>query len=121
MAYALSDDLRRRLVVADEMGRPCRPSARRFGVSSLTSFEKVNQWFQEGHIEPVRQVGDNRSARIESHLDEVLALIDATPDIAMTKLAEYLEEVHGMGVSKVRSGGFLIFKKNVARKRAIGF
>lgn len=100
MSQALSNDLRRRLVVAVENGMSRRSAAKRFGVSPSTAIRWVHQWFQEGHVEPARQGGDNRSGRMETHADEVLALIDATPDITLAELAEYLEKTHGLRVSQ---------------------
>ncbi|WP_156510687.1 IS630 family transposase [Labrenzia sp. OB1] len=98
--HALSNDLRRRLVVAVENGMSRRSAAKRFGVAPSTAIRWVNQWFQEGHVEPARQGGDNRSQRMEAHADEVLALIDATPDITLAELAEHLEKTHGLRVSQ---------------------
>ncbi len=123
MSHALSNDLRRRLVVAVENGMSRRSAAKRFGVSPSTAIRWVHQWFQEGHVEPARQGGDNRSGRMETHADEVLALIDATPDITLTELAEYLEKTHGLRVSQSTVWRLLdrhgmTFKKNGTRKRA---
>jgi len=60
---------------------------------------------------------------METHADEVLALIDATPDITLIELAEYLEKTHGLRVSQSTVWRLLdrhgmTFKKNSARKRA---
>jgi transposase len=123
MSHALSNDLRRRLVVAVENGMSRRSAAKRFGVSPSTAIRWVHQWFREGHVEPARQGGDNRSGRMETHADEVLALIDATPDITLTELAEYLEKTHGLRVSQSTVWRLLdrhgmTFKKNGTRKRA---
>jgi hypothetical protein len=41
------------------------------------------------------QGGDRRSARIESHAAEILALVVATPDIILAELAERLFKAHG--------------------------
>ena len=123
MSRALSKDLRRRLIVAVENGMSRRSAAKRFGVGPSTAIRWVHQWFQEGHFEPARQGGDNRSHRMEVHADEVLALIDATPDITLAELAEHLEKVHGLRVSQSTVWRLLdrhgvTFKKNSTRKRA---
>lgn len=121
MSHALSNDLRHRLVVAVENGMSRRSAAKRFGVSPSTAIRWVNQWFQEGHVAPARQGGDNRSKRVEAHADEVLALIDATPDTTLAELAEHLEQVHGLRVSQSTVWRLLdrhgmTFKKNGTRK-----
>ena len=123
MSHALSNDLRRRLVVAVENGMSRRSAAKRFGVSPSTAIRWVNQWFQEGHVDPAPQGGDNRSQRMEAHAVEVLALIEAAPDITLAELAEYLDKTHGLRVSQSTVWRLLerhgmTFKKNSARKRA---
>lgn len=123
MSHALSTDLRHRLVVAVENGMSRRSAAKRYGVSPSTAIRWVNQWFQEGHVDPAPQGGDNRSQRMEVHADEVLALIDATPDITLSELTEHLQKAHGLRVSQSTVWRLLdrhgmTFKKNSARKRA---
>lgn len=55
---------------------------------------------REGHIEPDRQGGDNRSQRMEAHADEVLGLIEETPDMTLAEIAKHLEETHGLRVAQ---------------------
>lgn len=122
MSHAFSKDLRHRLVSAVEGGMTRRSAAERFGVSPSTAIRWVDQWFRQGHVEPGRQGGDNRSQRMEAHADEVLALIDETPDITLAEIAEHLEDVHGLRVAQSTVWRLLdrhgqTFKKNRARKR----
>tara|TARA_E500000318_G_scaffold77926_1_gene72776 strand:- start:1618 stop:1998 length:381 start_codon:yes stop_codon:yes gene_type:complete len=122
MSQVLSKDLRHRLVCAVEGGMTRRSAAKRFGVSASTAIRWVDQWFQQGHLDPGRQGGDTRSHRMEAHADEVLALIDETPDITLAEIAEHLEKVHGLRVAQSTVWRLLdrhgqTFKKNRARKR----
>ena len=41
------------------------------------------------------QGGDRRSARIEGHAAEILALVEATPDVTLAEIADHLFNAHG--------------------------
>jgi len=122
MSHAFSMDLRKRLVLAVDDGMTRRAAARRFGVSPSTAIRWVDQWRREGHVEPDRQGGDNRSQRMEAHADEVLGLIEETPDMTLAEIAKHLEETHGLRVAQSTVWRLLdrhgiTFKKNRARQR----
>lgn len=122
MSHAFSIDLRKRVVLAVDAGMTRRAAARRFGVSPSTAIRWVDQWRREGHIEPDRRGGDNRSQRMEAHADEVLGLIEETPDMTLAEIAAHLEETHGLRVAQSTVWRLLdrrgiTFKKNRARQR----
>jgi transposase len=124
MAKPLSPDLRARIINAVEVdGMSRRAAAARFGVAPSCAIDLVRDWRATSSLEPRGQGGDRRSARIEAHAAEILALIEATPDITLAEIAEHLLEAHGERfVSSVvwrffdRRG--ITFKKNGARHRA---
>ena len=123
MSRPLSDDLRKRLVAAVDGGMSCRAAARRFGVAASTAIHWVNRWRRTGSIRPLPQGGDFRSHRIEAHADEVLALIEDTPDITLDGIALHLHEAHGLKVApstvwRLLDRHGMTFKKNRARQRA---
>ena len=123
MSHAFSTDLRHRLVSAVEDGMSRRSAAERFGVSASSAVRWVSQWRREGHVDPRRQGGDNRSQRMEAHADEIFGLIDETPDITLAEIAAHLEEAYGLHASESMVWRLLdrhdqTFKKNRARKRA---
>ena len=96
MAKPLSSDLRLRIIRAVEVeGMSCRGAAGRFGVAPSTAIELVNEWRSTGACEAGVQGGDRRSARIEGHAAEILALVEATPDMTLTELADHLFKAHG--------------------------
>ncbi len=124
MAKPLSPDLRARIIDAVEVeGMTRRAAAARFGVAPSCAIDLIRAWRATGSLEPRAQGGDRRSARIEAHAAEILALIEATPDITLAEIAQHLAEAHGERfVSSVvwrffdRRG--ITFKKNRPRQRA---
>jgi transposase len=124
MTRPLSLDLRHRIIraVAEE-GMSRRAAAARFGVVPSTAVELVRQWKATGSCEACPQGGDRRSARIEAHAGEILALVKAEPDITLEEIASRLIESHGERfVPSVLWRFFdrraITFKKNRARQRA---
>ncbi len=90
MVKSLSIDLRERLVSAVESGMTRRSAAKRFGVAASTAIKWVDHWRRTGHVRPRPQGGDMRSHRIEAHAEEILALVDETPDITLGEIALHL-------------------------------
>jgi transposase len=122
MTRPLSNDLRARLVAAVEGGQSRRSAAKRFGVAASTAIKWFDRWCREGHVEPKPCGGDTHSQRMEAHAEEILALIDGTPDITLAEIAAHLEAAHGLRVSQSTVWRLLdrhgmTFKKNGARKR----
>jgi transposase len=124
MAKPLSPDLRIRIIRAvEDEGMSCRGAAARFGVAPSTAIELVRDWRSTGACEARVQGGDRRSARIEGHAGEILALVEATPDITLAEIADHLFKAHGERfVPSVIWRFFdrhnITFKKNIARQRA---
>jgi transposase len=124
MAKPLSSDLRLRIIRAvEDEGMSCRGAARRFGVAPSTAIDLVGDWRSTGTSEARMQGGDRRSARIEGHAADILALVEATPDITLTEIADHLFNTHDERfVPSVIWRFFhrrdITFKKNLARQRA---
>jgi transposase len=122
MTKPLSIDLRQRLVSAVDGGMSRRSAAARFGVAVSTAIKWVDQWRRTGDVRPRPQGGDYRSQRIEAHAGEILALIEARPDITLGEIALHLGETHGLRVAQSTVWRLLdrhgiTFKKNRARQR----
>ena len=122
MTKALSNDIRKRLVSAVDGGMTRRSAARRFGVAASTAIKWVDRWRRTGEVGPRPRGGDHRSQRIEAHGEEILALIEETPDITLAELAAHLERAHGLVVAQstiwrllARRG--MTFKKKRPRQR----
>jgi len=122
MTKPLSIDLRERLVSAVDGGMSRRSAAARFGVAVSTAIKWVDQWRRTGDVRPRPQGGDYRSQRIEAHAGEILALIEARPDITLGEIALHLDETHGLRVAqstvwRLLNRHGMTFKKNRARQR----
>lgn len=122
MTRPLSTDLRERLILAVDGGMSRRSAAERFGIAASTAIKWVNQWRRAGHVRPRPQGGDRRSHRIEAHAEEILALVEETPDITLGELALHLDERHGLKVAQSTIWRLLdrhgmTFKKNRPRQR----
>lgn len=122
MTRPLSTDLRERLVAAVEDGQSRRSAAKRFGVAASTAIKWVARWRCEGHVEPKPCGGDTHSQRMEAHAEEILALIEETPDLTLAEISAHLDGAYGLRVAQSTVWRLLdrhgmTFKKNGARKR----
>ena len=122
MTRPLSIDLLERLVSAVDGGMSRRSAAERFGVAASTAIKWVDRWRQSGDVRPRPLGGDKRSHRIEAHAGEILALIEASPDITLGEIVEHLDRVHGLKVApstvwRLLDRRGLTLKKNRARQR----
>jgi transposase len=123
MTKPLSNDLRHRLISAVEGGITRRAAAERFGVAASTAVRWVHRWRQTGSVEPRPLGGDKRSHRIEAHADEILALVEETPDLTLAEIVAHLEQAHGLRVAQSTVWRFferhdVTVKKNRTRQRA---
>ncbi len=123
MTRPLSMDLRERLVSAVAGGMSRRGAAVRFGVAASTAIKLADQWRRTGDVRPRPQGGDKRSYRIEANAEEILALVETTPDITLGEIAAQLDEMHGLRMApstvwRLLDRRGMTFKKNRARQRA---
>jgi len=90
MSKALSLDLRSRVLAAVADGASHRVAAARFGVSAAS----VSRWRalerEQGDARPKALGGDRRSGRIEAQAEQILRLVDETPDITIEELRRAL-------------------------------
>jgi transposase len=86
MPTSLSFDLRVRVLAAAARGLSHRAAGERFGVSaaSVSRWRALEREQDEARARPTG--GDRRSGRIEAHKDTILAVLEATPDIAIEEL-----------------------------------
>jgi transposase len=96
MTRALSDDLRKRVIAAVDGGMSRRAAAERFGVGVSTAIKWVRRWRETGRWTARRPGGDVRSHRIDAFRDEILGLVEATPDITLAEITDHLDRSHGV-------------------------
>jgi transposase len=92
MPTALSLDLRVRVLASVARGLSHRQAGERFGVSASS----VSRWRalerEQGEARARSVGGDGKSGRIDAHKELILALLEATPDIAIEELRHALAE-----------------------------
>ena len=91
MPTSLSFDLRVRVLAAVARGLSHRAVGERFGVSAAS----VSRWRalerEQGEARARPTGGDRRSGQIEAHKNTILAVLEATPDIAIHELRGALQ------------------------------
>jgi transposase len=92
-------------------------------VAPSTAVDLVKVWRSTGACEARMQGGDRRSARIENHAAEILALVEATPDMTLAEIADHLFKAYGERfvpsvVWRFFDRRNITFKKNITRQRA---
>lgn len=122
MTRPLSDDLRQRVIEAVEGGLSRRAAAERFDVSPSSAIRWMQRWRESASRAPKRFGGDRRSHRIDAFRDEILALVEATPDLKLTEIAGHLEQAHGERIAPSTVWRFferhgVTYKKDGARQR----
>ena len=92
MTAPLSNDLRRRVVLAIESGLSRREAAAKFDVSVASAV----RWHQRnrltGSVAPDAIGGDRHSHRVEAHARKVLSWVDENRDITLVEIADRLAE-----------------------------
>lgn len=97
MSFALSVDLRRRVVAAvEEEGLTHRQAGERFKVSAAS----VSRWRrlarEKGDVRPGPLGGDRSSWRVEAHRPVILEIFDANPDMSTEELRAVLRDQKGL-------------------------
>ena len=121
MAGPYSQDLRERVVGADEGGQSRRGAATRFGVAISTVIEWVNAWRDEGRL-AAKPMGGDHSSRLKAERDWLLERVAAAPDLTLEEIrAELAARGKHVGYGTVWrffAAEGISFKKNRARQRA---
>jgi transposase len=80
------------VLAAVAQGLSHRQAGERFGVSaaSVSRWRVLAREWGEARARPLG--GDRRSGRVEAHKDTILALVEATPDMAIEELRQALAD-----------------------------
>jgi transposase len=86
-----------------------------FGVSQSSAIRWDRERRRTGSFEPKPQGGDVRSYRIESHADQILGVLEATPDITLAELRQALSR---LGISASSTSLWRFFdRRGLTRKK----
>ncbi len=89
MTRSLSADLRGRVIAAIEDGVSTREAARRFRIGISTAGSWYRRYRETGEVEARKQGQPSRS-KLDPHVDYIVGLIEATPDITLAEIGERL-------------------------------
>ncbi len=117
---SLSQDLRLRLVKMVEGGASRRAAGRHFDVSARTAIRVVKNYEIRGTV--ADKPRKKRKRRLDPYGEEILAWVEATPDMTLQEISDRLEAEHDITapVSTVDDwlkAQRLSFKKNCTRRR----
>lgn len=90
MGKCRSDDLRFRVVEAVAAGSSRRRAAKRYSVSASSAIRWNAQAASEGSSKPRKQGRPAGKGPLVQHLDYLIAVVEAEPDITMPELAARL-------------------------------
>jgi transposase len=96
MGGCRSDDLRFRVVEAVAAGSSRRAAAERYSVSASSAIRWNARAVSEGSPEPRKQGRPAGKGPLVQHLDYLIAVVEAEPDITMPELATRLHAELGV-------------------------
>lgn len=99
MTRPLSTDLRKRVIEAVDGGLSRRAAAARFGVGEATAIRWVDRFRRTGRFEPHKMGPRSPRSPLEGCRDEILALIEARPDITLAEIVTHLRAHCGLTTS----------------------
>jgi transposase len=125
MGRAYSLDLRERISGYISRGGSRRGAARHFGVSVSTAVRIGALLEERGTLEPRRIGRPPGRGKLAPHVDFLVEIVEAVPDIALAELAAALEAEHGVrvhpsSISRVLITAGMTYKKSSRRRSATG-
>lgn len=96
MGECRSEDLRRRVVEAVAAGSSRRAAAERYCVSASSAIRWSDRAAKEGSPSPRKQGRPLGKGPLADHLDYLIAVVEAEPDITMPELAARLHAERGV-------------------------
>ena len=96
MGICRSDDLRFRVVEAVAGGSSRRSAAARYSVSVSSAIRWTARAAKEGSPQPRKQGRPAGKGPLAQHLDYLIAVVEAEPDITMPELAARLQAERGV-------------------------
>ena len=96
MGECRSEDLRVRVVEAVAAGSSRRAAAERYSVSASSAIRWAARAADEGSAKPRKQGRPAGKGPLVEHLDYLIAVVEAEPDITMPELAARLSAERGV-------------------------
>ena len=96
MGICRSDDLRLRVTEAVSAGSSRRKAAERFGVSVSSAIRWSARAASEGSPAPRKQGRPAGKGPLAAHLEYLIAVVEAVPDITLPELAARLQTERGV-------------------------
>lgn len=123
MGKAHSIDLRERVYGDVALGKSRRAAALRFGVSASTGVRLAQRMVETGSLAPARQGRPRGTGKLAAHQSQLIAWVEAEPDMSMPELAARLEAERGVvahpaSLSRLLVASDYTFKKNAAGRRS---
>ena len=123
MGKAYSLDLRERIAAHVAAGGTRRGAARHFAVSPSTAVRVVASQSQRGTLEPRKQGRPPGTGKLAAHIDFLVEIVEAVPDITMPELAaallaEHGVEAHPSSLSRVLVKQGMTYKKRHSTPRS---
>jgi transposase len=91
-------ELRERVQAEIDRGQSRRAAARRYEVSASFAVKLSARVSQTGSLEPARQGRPPGGGKLAAHLGDLIAWVEAEPDITMPELAAKLLAQRGLNV-----------------------
>lgn len=99
MGKPYSLDLRERIVGYVAAGHSCRAAGRVFGVSASTAVRIVSEHRTHGDVSPKPQGRPaGQFGKLAPHLDFLIEIVRAEPDITLGELGNALDDTFGLQV-----------------------
>ena len=123
MGKPYSLDLRQRICAYVSAGHSARVAGRVFGVSAATAVRFASEYRTQGTVVSKRQGRPpGRFGKLAPHLDFLVEIVRAEPDITLKELAAALSETEGVSVQlsslhRALSHAGLSYKKRTDRGR----
>ena len=115
MTAPLSQNLRRRIVVAFEGGSSIRQAAARYEVSPSAAVKLMRRLRETGSVRPER-IGGHRRPVLEPHQDLLRSLVDAKSGITLAEIQTELRG-HGIVVQALSTIHLMLKRMNLTHKK----
>lgn len=120
MGKAHSADLRERIYGEVALGKSRRAAAQRFGVSASTGVRLAQRMAKTGSLEPAPQGRPRGTGKLAGYQDQLIAWVEAEPDMSMPELAVLLEAACGVIAHPASLSRLLLARGYTVKKNAAG-